>query len=99
LVVTGNSTTGSPIALTALAKNNALEISGNTLNSTLQNAVNVGCATNVPTNGNGGCGSIQIGAASGAIASITLGNNTTGSALATGFTDGWEYTLSYPRRH
>jgi hypothetical protein len=91
LHVSGTSTTGAAIALAPLVKNNDLEITGSTLNSTTQVPVNGGCSANDGSNPSGGCGSIRLTSASGLIKTVTLTETT---ELNTG--DGWEYTLSYP---
>jgi len=93
---TGTSTSGNPISLTVLDKNNALEVTGTTFNSTLQAAINAGCAANDGSNPNGGCGSLRL-TADGPVQTFTLANNTADSPLpAVGGDDGWGYTLSYP---
>ncbi|WP_261165378.1 DUF11 domain-containing protein [Microbacterium sp. Marseille-Q6965] len=90
LGVTGGGT------LTQLAKNNALEVSGTTLNSGLQAALNTGCAGNDGSNPNGGCGSFRLTSAS-PITTFNLVNNTANSTLTgAGHNDSWSYTLSYP---
>ncbi len=97
LVISGTSTTGAPLTLTPLSRNNALEISGGTLNSTYGLAINNGCQANNGSNPTAGCGSIQISAESGTIESFTLRNTTTGSPLpAAGGNDTWGFTLSLP---
>jgi uncharacterized repeat protein (TIGR01451 family) len=88
--------TGTGITLTQLAKNNAMEVSGTTLNSTLQQAINSGCAANDGTNPNGACGSFRLTSVA-PVTSFSLANNTAGSALPeSGSNDSWSYTLSYP---
>ncbi|WP_229663182.1 GEVED domain-containing protein, partial [Microbacterium album] len=83
-------------SLTELAKNNAMEVSGNTLNAVLQPALNVGCAGNDGSNPNGACGSFRLTSAD-PISSFNLVNDTTGSTLPQiGSNDSWGYTLSYP---
>lgn len=93
---TGTSITGNPISLTVLDKNNALEVTGTTFNSTFQPAINAGCAGNDGSNPNGGCGSLRL-TADGPIGAFTLANNTADSPLpAAGGNDSWGYALSYP---
>lgn len=87
---------GAGITLTELAKNNAMEVAGTTLNSTLQQALQTGCAANDGSNPNGACGSFRLTSAT-PVTSFTLANNTAGSTLpAAGNNDSWSYTLSYP---
>ncbi|WP_460948300.1 DUF7927 domain-containing protein [Okibacterium endophyticum] len=88
--VTGTTTTGDPITLTPVVKNNALEITGNRLNSTPAQSSAAGCQTNAGANPTAGCGSIRLGGTSGLIQSFTLTN--VGSISG----DSWAYTLSFP---
>ncbi|WP_431874241.1 hypothetical protein [Amycolatopsis sacchari] len=92
--VGGTTTTGAPVTLTTLAKNNALEVSpsGNStvLNSTPQVARNAGCQADDGTNPTAGCGSFVLGG--GPVKSFTLYNqmgNVTGG-------DAWAWSLSFP---
>ena len=95
--IAGTSTTGAPISLTALAKNNALEINGTTVNDTPQNAINGGCMTDAGANVSGGCGSLMVTANSGAIQTLTLTNTTANSGLTgAAASDGWAFGLSFP---
>jgi uncharacterized repeat protein (TIGR01451 family) len=87
LQVSGSTTTGDPIALTTLVKNDILGVSGNTLNTSTRNANQVGCQANDGTNPNGGCGSFQMGP--GPVQSFTL--NDVGA-----IGDGWLWSLSFP---
>ncbi|WP_435747353.1 DUF6923 family protein, partial [Nocardioides sp. SYSU DS0663] len=87
--------TGTGLSLTQLAKNNALEVAGTTLNTTLQQALQNGCAANDGTNPNGGCGSFRLTASS-PVTAFNLANNTANSPLTTAYNDSWSYTLSYP---
>lgn len=95
--ISGTSTTGDAIALTPIAKNNALEIVGDTLNATPQAANRVGCLTDAGANPNGGCGSIQLSAATGLVQTITMTNSTIGNGIGgSSANDGWGYLLSFP---
>lgn len=88
--VAGTSTTGSPIGITTLAKNNVMTTSGNTIDTTEAGGPNPGCENNDGTNVGGRCGSFQLTAASGEIQSFTL---TFASSVSP---DGWAWTLSFP---
>ena len=70
--ISGTSTTGAAIGLTTIVKNNLLDISGTTLNNTVQGSTAVGCNDNVTTNSNGACGSFRVTAASGLIQNSEL---------------------------
>jgi len=92
--ITGTSTTGTAVSLQSLARNNLLDVSGNTLNNTLQWPTVGGCNNNNTTDGIGGaCGSFRVTATSGLIRSLTLNNN----ALApnTG-NDSFSWSISFP---
>ena len=97
LQVSGTSTTGAAITITPLKRNNALEVdtAQKKLNATPQQAINNGCAANDGTNENGGCGSVQLSAASGAIQQFTLKNATNEPSSLTS-NDGWALTMSFP---
>jgi uncharacterized repeat protein (TIGR01451 family) len=98
--ITGTSTTGAATGLTPIARNNLLDISGNTVNYVLQPASQVGCNNNSTSDPiNGACGSIRITAASGLIRSLTLNSNATPAAVppgTIGYNDGYSWTLSFP---
>ncbi|WP_018096262.1 DUF7507 domain-containing protein [Sinorhizobium meliloti] len=98
LAVTGTSTSGAAIGLTTVVKNNVMDVSGTTLNNTLQPATQNGCNNNSATDPvNGACGSFRLTAASGLIQTLTLNNNATPpTGTTTGFNDGLAWTLSFP---
>ncbi|WP_420367228.1 DUF7507 domain-containing protein [Curtobacterium sp. L1-20] len=99
LRVAGTSTTGAAITVAPLTRNTTMEVTGNTLNSTFNTAINAGCQANDGSNPNGACGSFRLTAASGLVQSVTLTNTTANSGLPQGTQtsdDGWNYTLSYP---
>ncbi len=72
---------GGAVALSKLSGNNALEVSGNVVNSTPATAVNTGCEANDGTNGTGGCGSVQL---TGIYTSIVFVGTDTTTATTTG---------------
>lgn len=96
--ITGTSTAGSQIGLTAVARNNLMDISGTTLNNTVQPATQAGCNNNSGSDPiNGACGSFRVTAASGLIRTLTLNHNATPpTGTPTGFNDGMNWTVSFP---
>jgi uncharacterized repeat protein (TIGR01451 family) len=84
----GTTTTGAPIAVTPLARNNELVITGNRLNSDQDPAVVGGCELDDTSNPNGSCGSLQMGPGSPVVQSFTMNN--------VGIADTWEWSLSFP---
>ncbi|RVI73537.1 DUF11 domain-containing protein [Sinorhizobium meliloti] len=98
LAITGTSTSGATIGQTTVVKNNLMDVSGTTLNNTLQPATQNGCNNNSATDPiNGACGSFRLTAASGLIQTLTLNNNATPpTGTTTGFNDGLAWTLSFP---
>jgi uncharacterized repeat protein (TIGR01451 family) len=89
LAVSGTTTTGNPLALTTLVKNNALEVSGNTLNTGTIAAAANGCEANDGSNGNGGCGSFRMGSTGNPIQNFSMRNNGV-------WGDGWNWSLAFP---
>ncbi|MGI6855383.1 DUF7507 domain-containing protein [Mesorhizobium sp. 1B3] len=74
--ITGTSTTGASVGLQTIVKNDLLDVSGNTLNNTVQFPTVGGCNDNNTTDGiAGACGSFRVIAASGLIQSLSLNNN------------------------
>jgi uncharacterized repeat protein (TIGR01451 family) len=98
--ITGTSTAGAAIGLASIARNNLMDISGNTVNNTVQPASQVGCNNNSTSDPiNGACGSFRITAASGLIQSLTLNSNATPAAVppgTVGYNDGYSWTISFP---
>ncbi|YBV95059.1 choice-of-anchor D domain-containing protein (plasmid) [Phyllobacteriaceae bacterium JZ32] len=96
--ITGMSTTGAAIGLQTIVKNNLMDVSGTTLNNTVQAATQNGCNDNSAADSvNGACGSFRVTAASGLIQSLTLNNNATPPySGATGFNDGLAWSVSFP---
>lgn len=87
--VQGTTTTGAPITLTPISKNNAMEVSGNQLNTTQSVATNGGCQADDGTNPTAACGSFTLGG--GLIKSFTLTNQ---EDIASG--DSWNWSMSFP---
>ena len=90
VTVGGTSTTGAPIAITTLAKNNVMTTSGNTIDTTLGGAANGGCENNDGSNPAGRCGSFQLTTTSGAITAYTF------TAFDTPTPDGIAWSMSFP---
>jgi len=90
LAITGTSTTGATIGLQTIVKNNLMDVSGTTLNNTLQPATQNGCNNNSASDPiNGACGSFRVTAASGLIQTLTLNHNATPpTGTPSGFNDG-----------
>jgi uncharacterized repeat protein (TIGR01451 family) len=93
LDITGTTTAGAPITLSALSKNNALDIAGNRLNGATQNdSVNECSLDGSPSPiSTSACGSIQLGGGlvQGFTMTDVLGvNNFAG--------DGWTWAVSFP---
>ncbi|MBX9400232.1 DUF11 domain-containing protein [Lysobacter sp. BMK333-48F3] len=96
-LVSGTTTTGGAITPVQMAKNNEMEVTGATLpttfNSTVQQAINTGCEANDNvTNPNGACGSFRFGG--GPVQNWSAVNATPGT-LATNFSDGWAWSVSF----
>ncbi|WEX10575.1 hypothetical protein [Chelativorans sp. AA-79] len=98
LAITGTSTTGAAIGLQAIVRNNLMDVSGTTLNNTVQPATTNGCNNNTTADTiNGACGSFRVTASSGLIQSLTLNHNATPPVSnPVGFNDGNAWTLSFP---
>ncbi|WMT92583.1 DUF6923 family protein [Pelagibacterium sp. H642] len=98
MAISGTSTTGAAIGLQTVVKNNLMDVSGTTLNNTLQPATQNGCNNNTGTDTtNGACGSLRLTAASGLIQSLSLNNNATPpTGTPTGFNDGFAWSVSFP---
>ena len=96
--ITGTSTAGAAIGLTTIVKNNLMDISGTTLNNTVQPATQSGCNNNTASDPiNGACGSFRVTAASGLIQTLTLNSNATPPTGTTvGYNDGYSWTVSFP---
>jgi uncharacterized repeat protein (TIGR01451 family) len=98
LDITGTTTTGAPITLSAVSKNAILEVVGNRLNATPHQPIGAGCQPDGQmTAANGGCGSVRL--QSGLVKDFTFTNvhgPDQGAPGDPGNGDGWLYALSFP---